>query len=151
MAVTVCFLAACAVTKSSTKVTMMPVGGGHPGEATFKSNLISASSGDVSMVLADGSTLSGRWSELSRGQSLETFYISTPRGLVTGAALAQNSSPWGVATLTGAGTTMLCVYTGSQSSGFGRCADSEGREWIGNWSITNEARSACRRSRVLCD
>jgi len=130
LAVSISLLPGCAVKKT---ISMNPVAGGAPGELTFHSNVLAATSGDVRVVLPDGNVLDGRWSELSSGQSLAAFYVNTPSGVISGAALASDGSAWGVATLSGRGVTMLCVYSGKQTSGYGRCADSLGREWVGNW------------------
>lgn len=116
------------------RIPMIPMDGGETGTFTFKTNLIAATSGDVSAELPTGETPVGRWTELERPGELGSFFINTPDGPIYGTALAQTGeSPWGVATLSSDGLTMLCVYKGTQASGFGTCVDSRGRRWMGNW------------------
>lgn len=128
-------LAVTAVAGCVTKtIPMIPLNGGDPGSFTFKTNVVAASSGDVVAELPTGENVAGRWTELERPSELESFFVNTPAGPIYGTALTQTGDrPWGVATLSGDGLSMLCVYKGTQGSGFGTCVDSRGRRWMGNW------------------
>lgn len=119
----------CAVTRN---IQMLPSDGSAPIKAVIKGGAFS-SSGPAEATLADGTFVQGKWTRLTSGVNLAMFFITTPRGNVTASALVPNGQPTGVATLSGPGVTMLCVYTGTYSSGFAYCADNDGRRYAGNW------------------
>ena len=113
-------------------IRMLPTDGGAPLHATMSGGVFS-SSGPTEATLADGTIARGTWTRLTSGANLETFFVTTPRGVITASALVPNGQPTGVATLSGPGVVVLCVYTGTYQSGFAYCADNSGQRYIGNW------------------
>ena len=115
----------------SRTVRLLAVDGGDAMEGTF------VSKGAASSGPATGSLglrkLVGRWTQVDSGTDLTTFFLTTPFGPITAFGLSQARTPSGVATLEGEGINVLCVWTGSLRAGVATCADSSGRQYVGNW------------------
>lgn len=91
-----------------------------------------AGSGPVT-VSAGLETFAGTWSQVDSGSNLASFFLTTPSGPVTALGLARTGTPTGVAILEGSESSLLCVWSGSFSSGVVTCADNSGHRHVGNW------------------
>ena len=77
------------------------------------------------ITLPDGVVLTGEWTEISSATDLDAVLVATPNGVITAANLAGFERPNVVATLTGQGIKMICVYIGDSQSDYEvTCADS---------------------------
>ena len=122
-------LAAFRITRNRTRtVTLFPLSGGNPVQATFESKGFSES-GIVS-IMRDGTLLTGRWAS---GSTVSSLSVTTPTGLIMATELSPGQTPSSVAMLGGGGITAICSVEGDFGSGAVNCADSNGRRYAGTW------------------
>ena len=89
------------------------------------------SGGEVRITLPDGVVLTGERTEISSATDLDAVLVATPNGVITATNLAGFERPNVVATLTGQGIKMICVYIGDSQSDYEvTCADSNAGRWV---------------------
>jgi hypothetical protein len=126
----VIFCGGCSITRT---ILLADTGAaGPPLVIEFETGIFSTG-GDVVATLPTGETLRGRWTEIDSGTDLGFFQVATPSGPITAYALAENRTPNGVATLFGDDVNAICIYEGTASRGVAVCADTNGRQYVGNW------------------